>query len=111
MEANEVKITKRSSSPQDRQAIIQHWKDSGKSKKEYCSENGINYYTLMSWLTPSKKHKLKQSKPEDPGERFSEIKLPTKSSEALFARISIGKTSVDLFQSVSPDYLRRLLNV
>jgi len=110
MEANVEKITKKGTTTLERQAIIGRWKESGKSKKDFCSENSINYYTLMSWLTPKKKHKAKQSKPIQEEESFSEVKLPSKFSSNLFARISIGKTSVDLFQPVSSDFLRRILN-
>jgi len=110
MEANVEKITKKGTTTLERQAIIGRWKESGKSKKEFCIESGINYYTLMSWLDPKKKHRAKSLKREQPEERFSEVKLPQKSPAALFARISFGKTSVDLFQVVSPDFLRRILN-
>ncbi|MBK6640375.1 MAG: hypothetical protein IPG39_03655 [Bacteroidetes bacterium] len=63
MEAKEVKSTKRGISQQERQAHLNNWKISGKSKKEYCLEQGINYYTFMSWLTPKKKNKVVRSKP------------------------------------------------
>ncbi|MBK7968577.1 MAG: hypothetical protein IPK08_06375 [Bacteroidetes bacterium] len=61
MEAKEVKSTKRGISQQERQAHLNNWKISGKSKKEYCLEQGINYYTFMSWLTPKKKNKVVRS--------------------------------------------------
>ena len=110
METNSENILRKGTTPHERQAIIMRWKESGKSKKEFCSENGINYYTLMSWLTPKKKHKAKQSKPIHAEESFSEVKLPSKFSSNIFARISFGKSSVDIFQPVSPDFLLRLLN-
>ncbi len=50
MEAKEVKSTKRGISQQERQAHLNNWKISGKSKKEYCLEQAL-YYTFMSWLT------------------------------------------------------------
>ena len=107
MESQALKTKKGTSLP-ERQAIVQRWKESGKSKKDFCSENGINYFTLMSWLTPSK-NKAKQLKPPPTAEGFSEIKLLQKISPNLFARISMGKSSVDLYQPVSPDFLVRLL--
>lgn len=110
METSDGKIVKKGTSPEQREAIIVSWKESGKSKKAFCSESGINYCTFISWLTPQKKHKVKQSKSEPLDARFSEIKLPRKSSEVLFARISLGKSSLDLYHPVSPDFLLRLMN-
>jgi hypothetical protein len=109
METSDGKMIKKGTSPEQREAFIVSWKESGKSKKEFCSESGINYCTFISWLTPQKKHKVKQIKSEPPAARFSEIKLPQKSSEVLFARLSLGKSSLDLFQPVSADFLKRLL--
>jgi len=106
METNEVKVTKKGTTPQERQAIIERLQASGKSKKDFCSENNINYCTLISWLIPQKKHKEKPSKQE---QRFVEVKLPPKSTAELFARISFEKYSVELLQPVSADYLRSLL--
>jgi hypothetical protein len=111
METSEAKIAKKGTTSQERQTIIQRWRESGKSKKDFSNENNINYYTLMSWLTPPKKHKDKRTKSDLSGNQFSEIKLPPKSSESLFARIVTGKSSIELFQPVSPDFLRRILGV
>ena len=106
METNEVKVTKKGTTTQERQAIIERLRASGKSKKDFCSENNINYCTLISWLTPQKKHKAKSSIQEH---GFTEVKLPSKSTAELFARISFEKYSVELLQPVSADFLRSLL--
>ncbi len=110
MEAKEVKSTKRGISQQERQAHLNNWKISGKSKKEYCLEQGINYYTFMSWLTPKKKNKVVRSKPAPTVKGFSEVTLPIKSAGSPFARISYGKTAVEILHPVSPDFIRQLMN-
>lgn len=109
METSDEKFTKKGRTNQERQAIIEQWEASGKSKKEFCTEQGVNYYTLMSWLAPKKK-KFRQVKSVKTIDRFSEVKLPLKSTSDLFARISVGKVSLDIFQPVSTDFLLRLLH-
>jgi len=106
METNEVKINKKGTTPHERQAIIERLQASGKSKKDFCTENNINYCTLISWLTPQKKHKAKPSKQE---QGFAEVKLPSKTLPELFARISFEKYSFELLQPVSADFLKTLL--
>ena len=106
MEPSEVNVTKKGTTPQEREAIIGRLQESGKSKKDFCIENNINYCTLMSWLTPQKKHKSKLSKQE---QRFEEVKILPQTTGELFARISFEKYSVELLQPVSADYLRLLL--
>lgn len=106
MEPNEVKIIKKSTTPEERRAIIGHLQASGKNKKDICRENNINYCTLISWLTPQRKRKSNLSKQE---QRFEEVKLPPNSSSELFARISFEKYSVELLHPVSAEFIRSLL--
>lgn len=107
METNEVKIIKKGTTLQERQAIIERLQASGQSKKDFCRENFINYCTLISWLTPQKKHKTKPTTLKE--QKFVEVKLPSKTSPELFARISFEKHVVELLQPVSADFLRSLL--
>ena len=106
MEQNELKITKKGTTSLEREAIIGRLHASGKSKKDFCIENNINYCTLMSWLTPQKKRKSKLPKQE---RSFEEVNLLPQTTSDLFARISFEKYSVELLQPVSADYLRLLL--
>lgn len=109
MVTSEVKITRKWHSAQERSEIINRWKESGKSKQEFCNEYGIKYHTLMKWLTRSRKHKFHRSNPGQPDHGFSLVKLVSGPTGSLFARICVGKLSVDLFQPVSPEYLLRFL--
>ncbi len=106
MESSKLKISKKGTTPQEREAIIVRLHASGKRKKDFCIENNINYCTLMSWLTPQKKRKSKLPKQE---QSFEEVKFLPQTTSDLFARISFEKYSVELLQPVSADYLRLLL--
>jgi transposase-like protein len=110
MEAGEKRVLKKEYSPQQKASIIESWNQSGKSRMEFSREHGINYHTLIFWTTPKKKRSKELPKAEREQGGFSEVKLPPKSSDTLFARISFGQTSVDIFQPVNPDFLRRILH-
>lgn len=34
--------------------MVSEWKASGKSKKQYCEENGLNYAKFQYWINRSK---------------------------------------------------------
>ena len=109
METNEVKITRKWYTQFEKQQIIDHWKESGKSKREYCHESGVNYYTLMKGLSRKRKHKSPSSKRRQSDSCFLQVKLPPASTGNPFVRIYIGKTTVDLYDPVSSDFLFQLL--
>lgn len=77
---------------------------SGKSKKQFAEENGINYMTLMSWFS---KMGRKKTVSKQPG--FVPIQV-TPLSTTPFAEIhfSNGKRIV-FHQPVSADYLQSFL--
>ena len=45
-----------------RLAMIAHWQQSGKSKRAYCKENGINEAVFYYWLERSNEKKSKTGK-------------------------------------------------
>ena len=34
---------------EEKEELILQWQQSGKSRKEFCEENGISYNSLVSW--------------------------------------------------------------
>ncbi|MBK8873031.1 MAG: hypothetical protein IPN13_03550 [Bacteroidetes bacterium] len=77
METNAQTVVKKSFSKEERHQIIQNWEKSGQSKPVFAKENGINYHTLVSWMSPKKKI-IKVISNEKPFEiRNSEIYLIT----------------------------------
>lgn len=109
MEQTDGTFIKKTYSLEEKQALIEGWKQSGKSRMAFSKEHNINYHTLISWVAPKKKKQQIKVKSVSIPAGFSEVKMPTLNGSILFARISIGKTSVDLFQPVSSDFIMRLL--
>ncbi len=107
MEQNEATILKKGYSKEEKQELIASWQRSGKSRAAFSKDGGINYHTLISWTT-SKKKKQRSVKPEPASAGFSEVKLAPSTDGKLFARIGFGKTSIDIFQPVSSQYLKEL---
>ena len=110
MDQTDTTFIKKTYSLEEKQTLIESWKQSGKSRMAFSKEHGINYHTLISWVAPKKKKQQVKLKTERNQSGFSEVKIPTLNSSTVFARISIGKSSVDLFQPVSSDFILRLLN-
>jgi hypothetical protein len=110
MEQTDATFIKKTYSLEEKQALIESWKQSGKSRMAFSKEHGINYHTLISWVAPKKKKQQIKVKRDNIPAVFSEVKMPPLNGSILFARISIGKTSIDLFQPVSSDFILRLLN-
>jgi hypothetical protein len=109
METNEATISLRGHSAKEKQQLIESWKQSGKSRMDFCKERGINYHTFISWINPKKQKKLPKVKPVKVSSGFSEVKLTSPVTGNLFAQIVIEKTQVNLFHPVSADFLKRLL--
>ena len=109
MESDDAVVYKKGVSTQEKQALIESWKQSGKTKTIFCKERGVNYYTFMSWINPKKQTKSYKTRMQKDVPAFTEVKIASSTPGNLFARISVGKTSVDLFQPVSSDFIRRLL--
>ncbi len=91
METINEKNQKKGYSLQEKHAIIESWKQSGKSKMDFCKETAaINYRTLVSWTSPgqNKKKTIKKAIPVSAG--FSELKISSP-KEHLFAALHLEK--------------------
>lgn len=83
--------------------LKQLWSESGKSKKQFTEENGINYMTFIGWFSTRKKKSVLKK----PG--FVPLEVPHNAT-APFAEISFSKGHrIVLHQPVSADFLQSLL--
>ena len=99
---NQNNIQKNWRTRQEKKEIIRQWQASGKSRKEFCLENGITYNSLVSWC--------KQLKDENEPASFAEVKIPSTASSGLFAQVHLSKgIRIDIFHFVPADYFQALL--
>ena len=95
----ENKIIKKGRSRQEKEELLSQWKQSGKSRKEFCQEQGINYGTFVTWPHEYNR-KVKAG--------FKEVKL-VQPAPSLFAQVYFPSgIRVDIFQQFSSDYFRSL---
>ncbi len=95
----ENKIIKRGRSRQEKEQLLAQWKQSGKSRKEFCQEHGINYGTFVTW--PHEYNRKGKS-------GFKEVKL-VQPATSLFAQVYFPSgIRVDFFQQISSDFFRSL---
>ena len=93
------------SKQQKRESFYSHissWEESGKSQKEYCQLNGLNYQTFLYY----RKHPKAEV-----SQAFTEIKLaPIKNvSDSCFYSIEFpNKCVIRIHQSVEADFLASL---
>jgi len=103
------KISKTSYSDREIEDLISAWKESGKSKIAFCRERGVKYYTFIAWFSKRGTSKRK-AKTQQIGTGFSQIKIRSGSS-ATFAEIKfMDGCSLNIFQPVSPEFLRSLIH-
>lgn len=92
-------------SAQEIEELKQSWKQSGKSKKAFSREKGINYMTFIGWFSRKEKP-LKESS----GFVALEVKQPATNSAGIFAEIDLGKGRRIVFhQRVGAAYFQQLL--
>lgn len=85
---------------EQKEELILQWQQSGKSRKEFCQENGITYNSLVGWC------KQLKDKKTSPG--FAEVKV--KADSGLFAQVHLpGGKRIDFFHSVPIEYFQSLL--
>ena len=85
---------------EQKQEIILQWQQSGKSRKDFCQENGIGYNSLVGWC--------KQFKDQNISSVFSEVKLNQATS--LFAQVQLPcGIRIDFYQPFSADFIQSLL--
>ncbi len=84
---------------EQKEEIILQWQQSGKSRKEFCEQQGISYNSLVGWC--------KQFKDEKTSSGFTEVRV--KSDSGLFAQLHMPSgIRIDFFQSVPADYFQSL---
>ena len=85
----------------EKDEFISQWKQSGKSRRVFCQEHGLNYNSFITW-NKEQKSKLKTEA------GFSEITV--QNSERLFAQIHLSEQKrIDLYQPLSSEFIRSLL--
>lgn len=83
--------------------LKQLWSESGKSKKQFTDEHGINYMTFIGWFSTKKKKTVTQQPGFVPLAISHDVTSP-------FAEISFSKGHRVVFhQPVSADFLQLLL--
>ena len=87
---------------EQKEEIIHRWEESGKSRKEFCEENQINYNSLVTWCK-----QLKDLKVQKASSAFSEIKV--KEVSGLFAQVHLsGGIRIDFFHALPAEYFQSL---
>ena len=87
---------------QQREGLIQRWKDSGKGKKQFAEEHGIKYMTFIDWVR-KRQRKLFL---EIPSEQFIPLETP---ASPIFAELSFQGKKIVFHQSVPAEYLKTIL--
>ncbi|MCH8515965.1 MAG: hypothetical protein LAT68_06520 [Cyclobacteriaceae bacterium] len=89
--------------------LIERWRQSGKSVKGFCKQEGVSPSTLYYWL------KKLNGNPKDnpmPTKGFVPFSLNESISQVIdppMLRVNLPSgVSIDIFQEVDVDYLKRL---
>ncbi len=96
-------IAKQTFTASQREDLIQEWKQSGKSKKDFCVEKGLKYMTFVCWKSKDQTNQapVKNS--------FMQVAVRNE-PEALFAKLLLNNgTALHIYQPVEASYLSRLL--
>lgn len=94
---------KKSRTPEEIVQIKQLWSESGKSKKQFTEEQGINYMTFIGWFSTKKERTVSKKL------GFVPLKVPHNVITP-FAEISFSKGQRVVFhQPVSAEFLQLLL--
>lgn len=85
---------------EQKQELILQWQLSGKSRKEFCQEQGISYNGLVGWCKQLKDQKAKSG--------FAEVKIEKDSS--LFAQVHLPYgIKIDFYRAMPADYFQSLI--
>ena len=83
---------------EQKEELILQWQQSGKSRKEFCKDEGLNYNSLVTWGK-----QIRDKKPHE----FTEVKLQTRSD--IFAQVHLpGGIKIDFYQSLPAEYFQSL---
>lgn len=82
--------------------VIDLWELSGKSKKEFALEMGINYQTFIGW---AKRHEQKRIIPK---EKF--IPITVNPGPMIFAELQLKNgEKIIFYQAIPADYFQKIL--
>ncbi len=88
-----------------KQELIQEWKQSGKTKIDFCKEKELNYFTFVNWSADKKK----RNKPVPPASSFIPVKV-SQNTDSLFAQLKLRSGAVvNIYQPVESGYLSALV--
>lgn len=88
------------------QEFIEQWRESGKSKKVFCKENGLSHYTFESWVNP--KPKLSKKKSND--SEFVPVSIKQTETTCAFAEINFSNGQhLIIYSPVGAPFLKSLL--
>lgn len=92
-------------SAEEKQQLIEEWKQSRLSRQAFCRQNNLNYYTLINWTSK----KRSEGKPNN-AEPDNFIPLQVKpGAEKIFAQIESGNKRLHLYYAVPASFLKQLL--
>lgn len=89
-------------SPEQKQQIIEQWKQSGLSRRAFCLQQKFCYYTLIHWT------KEKRIRKKVVASDFIPVDVK-KDTEQVFAQIEIQGKRIQLFQPVTAHFLKHLI--
>ncbi len=89
---------------QQKQELIEQWKQSGKTKIDFCKEKDLKYFSFVGWSSDKKKKKQTVAHSS-----FVPVKI-SRNDEALFAQLTLKNGSVlNIYHPVEVGYLSALL--
>lgn len=93
----------KSLSKEDIAQLVELWKQSGKSKKDFAEEYGLKYYTFVDWTRERNRRSVNNTS------KFVQITSPI-SSSSIFAELHLtnGHRLV-FFQPFSAEYIKNIL--
>jgi hypothetical protein len=98
---NQDKVHKKRFSANEIEEFILQYQASGKNKRKFTQEKGLNYYTFGTWVD-------KANKKETSPSRFKEIKI--QSATSMFAQVHLpGGIKIDFYQAVPATYFHSLI--
>ena len=84
------------------QAIVQQWRDSGLTQKQFCAEQNIKLCTFQYWIN---KQRL-ENKPDSDSVGFAPVVLTSDSSSQI--ELHLGSVMLKLDLDLLPDVLIQL---
>lgn len=98
---NQDNVQKNWRTREQKEELILQWQQSGKTRKKFCEEQEINYYTFGTWCETKKEKPIASS-------GFKEVKI--QSTRSVFAQVHLpGGIKIDFYQSVPAGYFQSFL--